>query len=102
MFKLIAIRPLKGCAPHIKKCLKEGVFYYFCDDYRIDESLGVVRRRSQNLEPLADDFFLGRPRVNINAIVGKNGDGKSTLVELMIRMVNNCAITNDLGCSLFA
>lgn len=97
MFKLIAIRPLKGCAPHIRKCLKEGVFYYFCDDYRIDESLGVVRRRSQNLEPLADDFFLGRPRVNINAIVGKNGDGKSTLVELMIRMVNNCAITNDLA-----
>ena len=97
MFKLIAIRPLKGCASHIRKCLKEGVFYYFCDDYRIDEMLGVVRRKSQNLEPLVDDFFLREPRVNINAIVGKNGDGKSTLVELMIRLVNNCAITNDLA-----
>lgn len=97
MFKIIAIRPLKGCASHIRKCLKEGVFYYFCDDYRIDEMLGVVRRKSQNLEPLADDFFLRKPRVNINAIVGKNGDGKSTLVELMIRLVNNCSITNDLA-----
>ena len=97
MFKLIAIRPLKGCAPHIGKCLKEGVFYYFCDDYRIDEIRGLIRRKSQNLEPLAEDFFLKKPRVNINAIVGKNGDGKSTLVELMMRLVNNCTITNDLA-----
>ena len=97
MFKLIAIRPLKGCASHIRKCLKEGVFYYFCDEYRIDERLGVVRRKSQNLKPLADDFFLKKTRVNINAIVGKNGDGKSTLVELMMRLVNNCTITNDLA-----
>ena len=97
MFKLIAIRPLKGCAPQIGKCLKEGVFYYFCDDYRIDEIRGLIRRKSQNLEPLAEDFFLKKPRVNINAIVGKNGDGKSTLVELMMRLVNNCTITNDLA-----
>lgn len=94
---MIAIRPLKGCAPHIGKCLKEGVFYYFCDDYRIDEIRGLIRRKSQNLEPLAEDFFLKKPRVNINAIVGKNGDGKSTLVELMMRLVNNCTITNDLA-----
>lgn len=94
---MIAIRPLKGCAPHIRKCLKEGVFYYFCDDYRIDEIRGLIRRKSQNLEPLAEDFFLKKPRVYINAIVGKNGDGKSTLVELMMRLVNNCTITNDLA-----
>ena len=94
---MIAIRPLKGCAPHIGKCLKEGVFYYFCDDYRIDEIRGLIRRKSQNLEPVAEDFFLKKPRVNINAIVGKNGDGKSTLVELMMRLVNNCTITNDLA-----
>lgn len=97
MFKLIAIRPLKGCTPHIRKCLKEGVFYYFCDDYRIDEIRGMIKRKSQNLEPLAEDFFLKKPRVNINAVVGKNGDGKSTLVELMMRLVNNCTITNDLA-----
>lgn len=94
---MIAIRPLKECSPHIRKCLKEGVFYYFCDDYRIDEPLRVIRRKSQNLEPLANDFFLKKPQVNINAVVGKNGDGKSTLVELMMRLVNNCTITNDLA-----
>lgn len=94
---MIAIRPLKGCIPHVRKCLKEGVFYYFCDDYRIDEPLRVIRRKSQNLEPLANDFFLKKPQVNINAVVGKNGDGKSTLVELMMRLVNNSTITNDLA-----
>lgn len=97
MFKLLALRPLKGCASHIRKCLKEDVFYYLCDDYRIDWHKGVIRRRSPNLKPLPEDFFLKKPKVNISAIVGKNGDGKSTIVELIIRLVNNCAITNDLA-----
>lgn len=96
MFKLLALRPLKGCAPHIRKCLKEDVFYYLCDDYRIDWRKGVIHRRSPNLKPLPDDFFLNKPKVCISAIVGKNGDGKSTMVELLIRLINNCAITNDL------
>ena len=97
MFKLLALRPLKGCASHIRKCLKEDVFYYLCDDYRIDWHKGVIRRKSPNLKPLPEDFFLKKPKVNISAIVGKNGDGKSTIVELIIRLVNNCAITNDLA-----
>ena len=96
MFKLLALRPLKRCAPHIRKCLKEDVFYYLCDDYRIDWHKGVIRRRSPNLKSLPEDFFLKKPKVNISAIVGKNGDGKSTMVELIIRLINNCAITNDL------
>ena len=97
MFKLLALRPQKGCAPHIRKCLKEDVFYYLSDDYRIDWHKGMIRRRSTNLKPLPEDFFLKKPKVNISAIVGKNGDGKSTMVELMIRLINNCAITNDLA-----
>ena len=97
MFKLLALRPLKGCAPHIRKCLKDDVFYYLCDDYRIDWDKKVVRRKSPNLKPLPEDFFLKKPKVNISAIVGKNGDGKSTMVELTIRLINNCAITNDLA-----
>lgn len=97
MLKIIAIRPLKGCLAHIRKCLKEDVFYYFCNDYRIDLGQGVVKRRSTNIAILPEDFFLESPKVNISAIVGKNGDGKSSIVELMIRLINNCSVTNDLA-----
>ena len=97
MFKLIAIKPLQGCLEHIRKCLKTDMMYYFCNDYYIAEDESYIERRSKNIQPLKKDFFLGKPQVNISAVVGMNGDGKSTLVELMMRLVNNCAICNDLA-----
>lgn len=97
MFKLIAIKPLQGCQDHIRKCLKTDMMYYFCNDYYIAEDESYIERRSKNIQPLKKDFFLGKPQVNISAVVGMNGDGKSTLVELMMRLVNNCAISNELA-----
>jgi len=113
MFKLLAIRPLEGCAPHIQKCLKTGMMYYFCNDYIIEPG-SHIRRRSKNIKPLKEDFFTvvsesdysednsserKSPTVSVSAIVGMNGDGKSTLVELMMRLINNCAISYEL-CAL--
>ena len=110
MFKLLAIRPLPGCAPYIQKCLRTGMMYYFCNDYIIEPN-SHIRRRSKNIKPLKDDFFSvpmpndnaenvevvgNSPTVNVSAIVGMNGDGKSTLVELMMRLINNCAISYNL------
>ncbi len=99
MFKLIALKPLEGCEGHIQKCLRTNMIYYFCNDYRIAEDESYIERRSKNIQPLKDDFFLEHPRVNIAAIVGMNGDGKSTIVELMMRLINNCAISNGLAAS---
>lgn len=96
MFKLIAIKPLKGCQPHILKCLKTDMMYYFCNDYYVAEDESYIERRSKNIQPLREDFFLGNPKVNISAVVGMNGDGKSTLMELLMRLINNCAISNQL------
>lgn len=100
MFKLLAIRPLPGCASYIQKCLKPELMYYFCNDYIIEPN-SHIRRRSKNLKPLKENFFtvdsqsdyfrinssetIVCPKVNVSAVVGMNGDGKSTLVELMIR-----------------
>lgn len=39
---------------------------------------------------LPDDFF--DPKISISAIVGKNGCGKSTIVEIMLRVINNFAV----------
>lgn len=93
MFKLIAVKPLPGCLSSIRKCLNEGQLYYFCNDYAITDD-GIFMR-DEYVRTLPDDFFsLGKdPQLNINvsAVVGMNGDGKSTLVELVIRLLNNCA-----------
>lgn len=100
MFKLLALRVLDGCADYIQKCLKTDVYYYFCTDYRF-EYRDKVCRGSRYSEPLHSAFFTPVPNnqfgekqsspltINVNAIVGKNGDGKSTIVELIIRLVNN-------------
>lgn len=88
-FKIIAIRPLKGCAPYILKRLEENRFYYLCNGYEISED-GSIKIIEKDI--LDDNFFQledDRPHINISAIVGKNGDGKSTLIELLIRILNN-------------
>ena len=36
------------------------------------------------------------PKVSVSAVVGMNGDGKSSLVELMMRLINNCAVDYNL------
>lgn len=93
MFKLIAIRPLNGCAGYISKCLKIGEIYYFCNDYLItDDGISI---RDEYIKILPEDFFsLDAPsklQINVSAVVGMNGDGKSSLIELMMRLINNCA-----------
>lgn len=99
MFRLIALKPLEGCEKHILKCLKTNMMYYFCNDYRIAEDESYIERRSKNIQPLQENFFLEHPKVNISAVVGMNGDGKSTIVELLMRLINNCAISYNLRAS---
>ena len=93
MFKLIALRPLKGCVKSALKCLEVGQMYYFCNDFIITED-GIVLR-DEYVRLLPEDFFAideqKNLKINVSAIVGMNGDGKSTLVELMMRLINNCA-----------
>lgn len=99
MFKIIAIRVLPGCAEYIRKCLGVNQYYYLCNDYSVSENGSVITRRSENIAPLADDFFaLSETHsmgvgLNFSAIVGMNGDGKSLLVELIIRLLNNDSIS---------
>lgn len=93
MFKLIAIKPLKGCKQHILKCLKIDMMYYFCNDYTITND--GIEMCDEYVKPLSEDFFSldknPKLHINVSAVVGMNGDGKSTLVELAIRLLNNCA-----------
>lgn len=93
MLKLIAVKPLEGCRKSAYKCLKVGKMYYFCNDYYITEE-GICLR-DEYVKLLPDDFFsldtISTLQINISAVVGMNGDGKSTLIELVMRLINNCA-----------
>lgn len=103
-FKLLAIRPLKGCDPKFLKNLKEGMVYKFYQDYtyyiKDDEGNDV------KLAHLNFDQFKSKPiskvdpprqevdlysqndlNINISAVVGKNGSGKSSLIELFYAVV---------------
>lgn len=82
-FKLIAIKPLKGCDnAHLKNLHSEQI-YYFSQDYIIDaQRISFTRSYPEN-------FFSNHVNIEISAIVGKNGSGKSSLTNLVIKSVNN-------------
>jgi len=91
MFKILAIQPLDNCDPKVLKNLTPNKVYYFCNDYKIEGE-----KISKTDQGISDRFFqsdLSKNRdnkisVNISAIVGKNGSGKSAVVDLLLRMIN--------------
>ncbi|EHQ04022.1 hypothetical protein [Gillisia limnaea] len=97
-FKLIAIRPLEGCERRFLKNLVSKEIYQFYNDYKFrlddlenniveienistypDNFFHVDRMSTENLEDISNPI-----KVNISAIVGKNGSGKSALSELFL------------------
>lgn len=98
-FRLIGLRILQGCDMNIRKILAENTTYFFYDDYV--EGItpwNVVKRVTAdgNASSHLYDVEGANQRkvsVNISALVGKNGDGKSTIVEVMLRILNNLAFT---------
>lgn len=78
----------KSCAPHIRKSLQADVVYPF---YRFFKDFDP-HNPSLHDNRLPRDFFSSAhngPEISISAIVGKNGCGKSTLVDIMLRLFNN-------------
>lgn len=80
-FSLSVIHILPNCSPNLKKGLRDE-FYKLngrCEIYR-----NKVELREEN--PLLG--FYGS-RINVEAIVGVNGSGKSSLFEIIYRVINN-------------
>lgn len=96
-FKLLAIRPLKDCNPKFLKNLDEGRIYKFYNDYKfIQDNEGNVDSIEYNETVPKELYYQGegdfKTKVNISAIVGKNGSGKSALVELLVAFVVKLSI----------
>lgn len=82
IFKIIGVRPLKGCNKHVIKNLKSDAFYTFYNNYEFKD--GRVIKNSQQVP---DNLYASN--ISLHAIVGMNSSGKSTIVELIIRIINN-------------
>lgn len=79
---------------HIYKNLKSK-FYLFNDFYKLigDNGLGDPKTKIL-LNPIhneIDTFFDENGQINIQAIIGKNGSGKSSVMDLMYMAINNYA-----------
>ena len=98
-FKFAGVRVLEGCAPHIRKVLKQGELYLLSSRYESSSDINSLSfRQNQGLKITANTLYnIYDERccieISINAIVGKNGDGKSTIVEIILRILNNFAFS---------
>lgn len=91
-FKLIAIVPLQGCDSKFSKKLSLGKSYQFCQQYKIhldNQGTGLVAvDRVEGLDVPQRLYKLKNEiSVSVSAVVGKNGTGKSTLMELLYRAI---------------
>ena len=91
-FKLLAIRPLKDCGKQYMKVLKEGQIYQFYHDYEFEKEdnsdihshVSRIEHKSQIPEDL---YNIGKLEVSISAVVGRNGSGKSSLIEFLYYLI---------------
>lgn len=118
-FKLLAIRPLEGCDPNILKGLKINCIYQFyneyeffnCvdknvndDDYKIFEevdgeqyftgyafhNVSVIKYSKQ----VPNNFYTSF--INISAVVGENGSGKSSLLEMIYYFLFDYSVVEEI------
>lgn len=107
-FKLLAIRPLDGCDKKFLKVLKEGVIYKMYNDYEFvmkDSKKIHSEVKSVNYNrTIPSDFYNIKTtssvnpdlEINVSAIVGKNGSGKSSIIELLYVILHNIAVKVEL------
>lgn len=92
-FKLLAIRPLSNCDKRFLKNLQKGTIYKFYNEYTFfDEYDNEIETGEKNVtkvtfeNSIPEDLYstdnTHELSINISALVGKNGSGKSSLLEL--------------------
>lgn len=104
--KLIAIRPLVGISPKFLKNLVAGEVYNLCNDYTLlnsrakpvsfKDAVYSIKYKQTVPENLYSITKINGDAVNINisAVVGKNGAGKSSLMDLLMHSI--FVVSNNL------
>lgn len=88
-FKLLAIRPLNGCNKKFLKNLIPNQIYKFYNEYefyigenKVENAINgdVVKIKYDPISSLPENLYdIGKTKINISAIVGKNGAEKAVL-----------------------
>ena len=87
-FTIICLHVLEGCPEKYSKLLKENEYYFFNDWYHLQDGKVV---------PTPDHCFVRKffgENISIQAIVGKNGSGKSSILGRVMGQVNEPSIFN--------
>jgi AAA15 family ATPase/GTPase len=81
-FSIVGLYVDRECDTHLRKNVEPGHYFFneWCELKDEKVSLKEIRQPEEN-------FFASN--ISIQAIVGKNGSGKSSILELMYRMINN-------------
>ena len=109
-FKLLAIRPLDGCNPKFRKNLEENRIYQFYNDYEFYIGDKIIKSTDEipikgdvtkikYIETVPQELFYqgdNKTKINISAIVGKNGSGKSSLIELLYAFFYQLSISKEI------
>lgn len=101
-FKLLAIRPLKDCSKKYLRILKEDVIYPFYNEYKftieqndvidIYKTTDIAPENLYNVEISSGNKL----EVSVCAIVGKNGSGKSSIIEILYAALFNISVKAKL------
>lgn len=88
-FSLIALDLRQQPSGHILKTLKNQVYFF---DKRYDVVNGrIMRAHDDEVDTVVDKLY--GDSIRIHAIVGKNGAGKSSLLDIIYRIINNLSFT---------
>ena len=89
--KILGVVIHKGCSKSIKKNLREDEIYPL---YRVFKDYSPADINHSYDTGIPAGFFLGSSlnlKISISAIVGSNGSGKSGLIDIVLRLINNAA-----------
>lgn len=92
MFSINYIKIYDDCDDPLKKNVKPGLFF-FNDRYK--ENGARIEKNDRSIANRLPDFW--DKNINIQAIVGQNGSGKSTILDLMYMAINNFSYLFDRG-----